>query len=115
MIEFKVKTELGKNITVRFNKGTYLDNGNTYIGFYGRNDDEGNDYFEPWGNVTVNLDVVLPKDVAFIDVNNCDKNIILEMEKCGYIRHTGNVMPSGFVTYPLCEIDEDFLNSIDEI
>ena len=66
-----------------------------------------NDYIEPYCNLTVNLDMQLGKGLAFIDVNNADRDLLLFLEEQGFIAPTGVTMPSGFVVYPLYRLNLD--------
>lgn len=54
-----------------------------------------------------NLDMQLGKGLAFIDVNNADKRLLLFLEEQGFISPTGVTKPSGFVVYPLYRLNLD--------
>ena len=56
-----------------FTTDTYAINGNTCVGIWCK---EG-DYKKPFASLTVNLDLPLIKNTAFIDVNNLDKRLRL--------------------------------------
>lgn len=91
----------------RFSNVTVTLNGNTCIGIWCK---EG-DYIEPFANLTVNLDLPLIKNTAFIDVNNLDKRLISYLEKNGFIKCLKVTRRSGYVTYPLYRLE---LNKIKE-
>lgn len=58
-------------------------------------------------NTTVCDDMQLGKAMAFIDVNNADKSLLLYLEEQDFITPTGVTMPSGFVVYPLYRLNLD--------
>ena len=101
------KTPIYKNLEFAFTTSTYSTTGNTYVGIHSKK----NDYIEPYCNLTVNLDMQLGKGLAFIDVNNADRDLLLFLEEQGFIAPTGVTMPSGFVVYPLYRLN---LNKIGE-
>ena len=86
-----------------FTTSTYSTTGNTYVGIHCKE----NDCIEPYCNLTVNLDMQLGKGLAFIDVNNADKRLLLFLEEQGFISPTGVTKPSGFVVYPLYRLNLD--------
>ena len=62
------------------------------------------DGFEVYCKLTVNLGIKLPKDMAFVDVNNLDEKFINQFKNVmePVIKDGKQVMvQSGFVTYPL--------------
>lgn len=87
---------------MKFLKSKYINNNNTYVGIIGKDPDE--DYYDSWGDLTVNLGATLPPDMACIDVNNCEEGIISKLKDMGLIEDTGLKMPSGFVSYPVYNI-----------
>lgn len=66
---------------------------------------------DPIGYLTVNLDIGLPYNQAFVDVNNCEwaEEFIKENElgKC-----TGDYFRIGYVNYPLYEFDLDKIREL---
>ena len=96
-----LKTPLYDDVEFAFTTSTYSATGNTYVGITCIE----NDCFEPYCNLTVNLDMQLGKGLAFIDVNNADKNLLLFLEEQGFITPTGVTRPSGFVVYPLYRLN----------
>ena len=97
------KTRIYKNLEFAFTTNTYSTTGNTYVGIHSKK----NAYIEPFCNLTVNLDMQLGKGLAFIDVNNADRDLLLFLEKQGFITPTGVTMPSGYVVYPLYRLNLD--------
>ena len=107
-ITFKFLDEEHK---ARFWKSNYLHNNGLYIGIVTW--DEEYECWEPWGDLTVNLMGTKPgENQAYLDTNNCAPEIITVLEKKGYIKETGIMMPSGFWVYPMVEFSEEFLNGI---
>lgn len=90
-----------------FTMSSYCGNKNTYVGLIYN---EGK-YPEAYCRLTVNLAVPLPKDMAFIDVNNGDEKIIAFLEAQGFIENTHKSFRSGYVEYPLYRLN---LNKIEE-
>lgn len=87
-----LKTSIYDNLEFVFTTSTYSTTGNTYVGIHCKE----NDRIEPYCNLTVNLDMQLGKGLAFIDVNNADKRLLLFLEEQGFISPTGVTKPSGF-------------------
>lgn len=90
-------------------KGTYLNNGVLAIRF----EKDG----EPYSQLTTNLS--LPKLItnemvnnnnSFVDINNCPREIIDELEINGFIINQNYEVTSGFVKYPLYHLTDKFLN-----
>ena len=97
------KTPIYNNLEFAFTTSTYSTTGNTYVGIHCKE----NDCIEPYCNLTVNLDMQLGKVLAFIDVNNADRDLLLFLEEQGFISPTGVTRPSGFVVYPLYRLNLD--------
>lgn len=82
-----------EDVEVRIQRAKYQNNDNLYLGLV---DDNG----LPFSNVTVNLGIKLPYDMAFVDVN-------MGAEIIDFIRENelgefmGCTQRSGFVDYPL--------------
>ena len=68
---------------------------------------------EPWSTLTVNLDIKLPPDYAYVDVNNDPgAKAFISNNKLG--EWTGGVRQSGFVVYPLYKFDLDRLKKLEK-
>ena len=105
----KIWDETIYNLT--FYKSCYMDNGRIYIGAMC---EEG-----PYGNVTVNLSHVPDEKIpganyGFLDTNNMNSAIFVEMEKRGWIKKTGVLAPSGYCMYPLVKFTDKFLKMLDD-
>ncbi len=98
-----LKIPFFENLEFAFTISTYLATGNTYVGV----DCRENCFIEPYCNLTVNLDVRLEEALAFIEVNNADKKLLLFLEEQGFIAPTGATRSSGYVVYPLYRLNLD--------
>ena len=67
---------------------------------------------EPWATLTVNLDVKLPPDYAYVDINNFDDASVF-IEENGLGEWTGGIKQSGFVIYPLYKFDLEKLKQLE--
>ncbi len=85
-----------KGLEFTFTRNTYANN-NTYIGLVCRE----NGIIEPFDDLTVNLGMPLPKNLAYIHVNHFEQEFLDALEKQGFITPTEGREVSGFVTYPL--------------
>lgn len=101
MKTFKIPSH--ENMDFVFHIETYTTNGNTYVGIDCKEDD----FWEPYANLTVNLDMILNSNQAFIDANNLDGEFIKYLEEQGFISNTGLKRQSGFVLYPLYTLNLD--------
>lgn len=98
----------GKTHKARFWKCEYTLYGNTYIGVVTYNEEYGG--WEPWCDLTVNLNSKLEPNKAYLDTNNCSPDIIRILRSKGCIKDTGITKFSGFCEYPLVEFSEKFLS-----
>ena len=94
------------NLEFYFNTNTYANNKNTYVGVTCIEDG----FHEPYSDLTVNLNVKLEKNQAFIDINNNESEFIRYLTDNGFITYMGMDKPSGFVVYPLCELNIEKIN-----
>ena len=60
---------------------------------------------ELYADITVNLGIDLPIDLAYLDVNNLPSKMVKMLEDKGVFKRTEIETQSGFVTYPLCEFN----------
>lgn len=95
------------NLEFTFYTNTYANNKNTYVGLYCIED---GGFPEPFSDLTVNLCIKLEKNQAFIDTNNNDESLIRYMMDNGFIKYLGIDCPSGFVLYPLFELNIEKIN-----
>jgi hypothetical protein len=95
---------------VRFHKWVC----NTKLGKYSN----GNTAFELWdkegpiATCTVNLGQKLPPDQAYIKDYSENEGMMLSLVNAGIVLYMINLMPSGFVTVPLCQLDLDVLKEM---
>lgn len=83
---------------------TYFHNENLYIGLDCMDDG----YLEPFIDLTVNLDEVLPPYMAYLDTNNFPQAEEL-VRKTGLGTPTGQMRASGFCMYPLYSFNKEKL------
>ncbi len=74
-----------------------------------------NGYAEPWSNLTVNPDYILPLNCAYIDTNNNGKDIISWVEHHKLATPTGRYGYSGFCKYPEYRFNDTLLQELDPI
>lgn len=85
----------GKQHPMTFVLKQYASTGNLYVGLITH--EEG---YEPWSDLTVNLDVKCEKNCSFIDTNNNGNEIIDWLVDNGLGYRTGLKARSGFCVYP---------------
>ena len=87
----------GMEYEVTINKTNYT-NGNLAIQLMSY--DEEYDFWEPYGNLTVNFDEKLPDGYAYVDTNNMPSaERFIKENNLGV--HQGKYKYSGFCAYPL--------------
>lgn len=90
----------GRDWAISLTATNYQINGNTAV----RMNCLVDGYYEPFANLTVNLDEKLPEGFAFIDINNLPgAEDFVEKNELGHF--TGKWGRSGFCVYPLYELD----------
>ena len=100
----------GEDHTLQFVKANYQNNGNLAIQVLSHNEEY--DFLEPWCSLTVNLPgFMLDENEAFLDTNNCSKEIIDWIFKNKYAKKIGQ-RQSGFCTYPLVEFSKAFMEMV---
>lgn len=108
----KFMSQWGKEYKVVFVKNTYANNGQLYIGCLNEDEDYGG--WEPYCDITVNLNAALiGENYGYIDVNNGDPKLFALMKRKGWIAETGFYGGSGFCSYPMVEFSEEFLKMLD--
>ena len=99
----------GEDHALQFVKQNYF-NGNLAIEVMSEDEEYGG--WEPWCSLTVNLPgFMLDENEAFLDTNNCSKEIIDWIFKNKYAKKIGQ-RQSGFCTYPLVEFSKAFIEMI---
>ena len=100
----------GEDHALQFVKQEYLNNGNLAIEVLSEDEEYGG--WEPWCSLTVNLPgMCLDSNEAFLDTNNCSKEIIDWIFKNKYAKKIGE-RQSGFCVYPLVEFSKAFMELI---
>ena len=103
----------GEDRNLIFKKSNYRENENDAIIIFEVEKDCG--FEEIWGNLTVNLSIILMPGFAYLDVNRFgNSEVIKYLEENNYIKNTGISTRSGFVNYPLYDINS-LLSEIDEL
>lgn len=99
----------GKDHALQFVKRQYM-NGNLAVQVMSEDEEYGG--WEPWCSLTVNLPgCSLDENEAFLDTNNCSREIINWIFENNYAKIVGDRM-SGFCTYPLVEFSKTFMELI---
>ena len=99
----------GEDHALQFVKQNYF-NGNLAIEVMSEDKEYGG--WEPWCSLTVNLPgFMLDENEAFLDTNNCSKEIIDWIFKNKYAKKIGQ-RQSGFCIYPLVEFSKAFMEMI---
>ena len=97
----------GEDHTLQFVKQNYF-NGNLAIEVLS----EESGCWEPWCSLTVNLPgFIHDENEAFLDTNNCSKEIIDWIFKNKYVKKIGE-RKSGYCTYPLVEFSKEFMEMV---
>lgn len=100
---------LGEDHALQFVKQNYY-NGNLAIQVMSEDEEYGG--WEPWCSLTVNLPgFMLDENEAFLDTNNCSREIINWIFKNKYAKKIAE-RQSGFCTYPLVEFNNAFMEMI---
>ena len=98
----------GEDVEIGFSHEKYQNNGNLAIQAWCVED---GCFVEPYCMVTVNLRKV-DENHAFIDSNNCPKEIINWLTDNGYAKDTNIISASGFCLYHEYEFNNEFLTSV---
>jgi len=104
------KTYAFRNIHISFRKASYMD-GRLAIMVIS---EPGTEEEEEYTDLTVNLyiDDELDPDCAFLHVNHIPNDLMVLLEKEKIFSYTGRSVRSGFVTYPECRFDKEWLDSL---
>lgn len=94
----------GKIYDVMVKTETYVNNNNLAVIVY-----ETDDEYYPFAFLTINTDVKLPKNMAFVDINNCEwAEEFIKDNELGEPANYYNT--SGYVDYPLYKFDLEKVN-----
>lgn len=94
---------------IKFLKETYSANGNLAVSVLSRENEE--ELWEPWCYLTKNLSESLEDNVAYLDTNNCSKEIIDWLFDNDFAKIIGRGA-NGYCTYPLVEFSKNFMENI---
>ena len=101
----------GGTVPVDVKVSSYYSNGNLALSLQNWTHGEP----EPWGNLTVNLGILMGQDCAFVDVNNFGNEILPWIEKNGIAVPTGRTRLSGMVFYPEYRFHGEKLAELDSV
>lgn len=91
-------TSWGTTHNVKAKISEYRNNGNLYIGLHTK--------YEPYADLTVNIEKLSEKDEAAVDTNNCPwAEELIDKYELGLF--TGRYLRSGFCSYPVYKFDLD--------
>lgn len=103
----ELATQWGSTVDVQLEINNYMNNNGLYLGLMGREDD----YFEPYGDISVNLGTKAPDYCAYVDLNNMPElEKFIEENDLG--EFTGLTQRSGFCEYPLYMFNVDKLREL---
>lgn len=90
----------GEAMDICFTTDSYVNNGRPYVGILCK--EAGEDFWEPWSDLTVNLPDEQPssKTCAFIDVNNNAPGLEEWLKQNNVATPTGMYGMSGWCMYP---------------
>lgn len=101
---------LGDDYAIQFVKASYWTTNNLAIRVLCEDEEYGG--WTDFACLTVNIpDIKIYGNYAFIDTNNCTKEIIDWLLKQKYMEIIGETK-SGFCTYPLVRFSDDFIDYI---
>lgn len=103
MKTLKYKSMFGTDYDIAFSVHNYVTNGNVAIKMWCKEDGA----FEPYGNLTTNLDVKLCGDYGYIDTNNLGMDTLEWAADNGLCEFHGQYGYSGFCRYPLVKFNLD--------
>ena len=70
--------------------------------------ESGNEYWEVYGNVTVNLDAPAMDGCSWVDTNNL-RHLIDRLHDIGAFEYTGRMQMSGYCAYPEVRWDPEWM------
>lgn len=103
----ELATQWGSTEKVQLEINNYMNNNGLYLGLMGKEDD----YFEPYGDISVNLGVKAPDYCAYVDLNNMPE-LVKFIEENDLGEFTGLTQRSGFCEYPLYMFNVDKLREL---
>ena len=103
----ELATQWGSTEKVQLEINNYMNNNGLYLGLKRKEDD----YFEPYGDISVNLGVKAPDYSAYVDLNNMPE-LVKFIEENDLGEFTGLTQRSGFCEYPLYMFHVDKLREL---
>lgn len=104
-MSFTFKNSFNESITINLKPERYLNDNLAIMVFETEPEDIYDDSY--YCDLTTNFSEQLKNpDLFYLDTNNVPYNLIAVLEKNGIFTYTGNVHPSGFCTYPICQLTE---------
>ena len=103
----------GKKYELSFRKGQYRNNNSLAIQIMST--EEGEEYSEPFCMLTVNLAFEVEEGCAYIDTNNCPRDLIQMLIDAEIMWYTDKDYMSGFCIYPMFRFSDEWLNSIESM
>ena len=103
----ELATQWGSSVEVQLEINSYMNNNRLYLGLMVREVD----YFELYGDISVNLGMKAPDYCAYVDLNNMPElEKFIEENDLG--EFTGLTQRSGFCEYPLYMFNVDKLREL---
>ena len=93
----------GREYTLKFLRAKYQNNGNTAVRILCKEGDE--EFYEPFGVLTVNVKTFSNPYKACIDTNNMPEDLL---------EHLDTHIRSGYCSYPVVLFDHDWLDALAE-
>ena len=112
MKDTMIYTMYGKDYRLKFLRAKYQNNGNTAVRILCAEGDE--EFYEPFGVLTVNLKTFDIPHKACIDTNNMPEDLLEYLKNEGVYAETDTHIRSGYCSYPVVLFDRDWLDSLTE-
>lgn len=112
MKDTMIYTMYGKDYRLKFLKAKYQNNGNTAIRILCKEGDE--EFYEPFGVLTVNVKTFSNPYKACIDTNNMPEDLLEHLKKEGVYAETDTHIRSGYRSYPVVLFNRDWLDALAE-
>lgn len=108
MRTFDFTSRWGDKYEIAFAKTRYVSGNNLAVEVACRED--GEEWWEPYGMLTVNIGWTFGERQAYLDTNNVPDLVEFVMSN-GWAKEIGEGH-SGFCTYPMVEFTEEFVNEV---
>lgn len=107
----KYTDEYGNRYELRFYRARYQMGG---MAILAECCEEGEDFWEPYADVTTYIFAPKGDNCAYLDTNNVG-HLVQAMIDAGYVELTGRTAASGWCVYPEGHFNEDWLASLREL